>query len=86
VLTNILVPGQWRTQEFFGGVQQIQMRTEGSENGDLEAVASLVRVPLNLQMSEIRILIRLLRMYFPWNWEFGLASLKLRYSGGGGGD
>ena len=34
---------QWRTQEFFffwgGGVQQIQLRTEGRENGDLGAVA-----------------------------------------------
>jgi hypothetical protein len=31
---------QWRTQEFFsGGVQQIQLRTEGKENGDLGAVA-----------------------------------------------
>jgi len=30
---------QWRTQEFFswGGVQQIQLRTEDRENGDLEA-------------------------------------------------
>ena len=35
---------QWRTQEFFsgrggGGVQQIQLRTEDRENGDLEAIA-----------------------------------------------
>jgi hypothetical protein len=31
---------QWRTQEFFrGGVQKIQLRTEGRENGDLGAVA-----------------------------------------------
>ena len=31
---------QWRTQEFcLGGVQQIQLRTEDRENGDLEAVA-----------------------------------------------
>jgi len=34
-------PFQWRTQEFFsgGGVQQIQLRTEDRENGDLGAVA-----------------------------------------------
>ena len=36
-------PGcQWRTQEFCsggGGVQQIQLRTEDRENGDLGAVA-----------------------------------------------
>jgi hypothetical protein len=32
---------QWRTQEFFsgGGGQQIQLKTEGRENGDLGAVA-----------------------------------------------
>jgi hypothetical protein len=32
---------QWRTQEFCAGegVQQIQLRTEGRENGDLGAVA-----------------------------------------------
>jgi len=33
---------QWRTQEFCsvgGGVQQIQLRTEDRENGDLGAVA-----------------------------------------------
>jgi hypothetical protein len=32
---------QWRTQEFFRGseVQQIQLRTEGRENGDLGTVA-----------------------------------------------
>ena len=32
---------QWRTQEFcsVGGVQQIQLRTEERENGDLGAVA-----------------------------------------------
>jgi hypothetical protein len=32
---------QWRTQEFFSGLgfQQINLRTEGRENGDLGAVA-----------------------------------------------
>jgi hypothetical protein len=35
---------QWRTQEFFfGWVQQIQSRTEDIQNGDLGAVALLVR-------------------------------------------
>jgi len=36
---------QWRTQEFCSGrgVEQIQLRTEDRENGDLEAVAPLVR-------------------------------------------
>jgi hypothetical protein len=59
---------------FFGGVQQIQLRTEGRENGDLGAVAPYSGVPLNLKMSETRILIRLLRIYFPRISEFGLAS------------
>jgi hypothetical protein len=44
----------------------------------------LVRVSLNLQMSETRILIRLFRMYFPRNWEFGSALSKLRNFGEGG--
>jgi hypothetical protein len=39
----ILISDQWRTQDFFsrgrGAVQQIQLRTEGRENGDLRAVA-----------------------------------------------
>jgi hypothetical protein len=36
---------EWRTQDFFsfggggGGIQQIQLRTEGRQNGDLGAVA-----------------------------------------------
>jgi len=35
-----LLTEQWRTQEFFsGGVQQIQLRTEDTEDGDLGAVA-----------------------------------------------
>jgi hypothetical protein len=52
------------------GFQQIQLRTEGRENVDLGALTPWSGVLLNLQMSEPRILIRLLRMYFPWNWEF----------------
>jgi hypothetical protein len=42
-LLHINLPGvfhQWRTQDFFfGGGQQIQLTTEGGENGDLGAVA-----------------------------------------------
>jgi hypothetical protein len=36
-------------------------------------------------MNETHILIRLLRMYIPRNWEFGSALAKLRNFGGGGG-
>jgi hypothetical protein len=67
-----------------GGCQQIQLRTEGRENRDLGAVAPQSRVPLNLQMSEARILIRLLRMYFPRDWGFGSALSKLRNFGARG--
>jgi hypothetical protein len=35
-------------------------------------------VLLNMQMGKTHILIRLLWMYFPWNWEFSSALLKLR--------
>jgi hypothetical protein len=37
----------------------------------------LFRVLLNLKMSETRILISLLWMYFPQNWKFGSALSKL---------
>jgi hypothetical protein len=64
-----------------GGVQQIQLRTEGRENGYLGAVAPWSGVPLDLQMNETRILITLLWMYIPRNWEFGSALSKLRNFG-----
>jgi hypothetical protein len=67
---------------FFSGVQQIQLRTEGGKNGDLGAVFPAAWVPLNLQMNETRILIRLLRMYISRNWEFGSALSKRRNFGG----
>ena len=36
--------GQWHSQEFcLGGVQQIQLKTEDRENGDLRAVAPLAK-------------------------------------------
>jgi hypothetical protein len=54
-------------------------RERGSGGG-----SPLVGVTLNLQMSETRILIRLLRMYFPRNWEFGSALSKLWNFGGWG--
>jgi hypothetical protein len=65
------------------GVQQIQLRIEGRENGYLGAVAPQSRVPLNLQMSETHILIRLLRMYFPRNREFGPTLSKVQNFRGG---
>jgi hypothetical protein len=42
----------------------------GQREQGLWAVAPSAGVPLYLQMSETCILIRLLWMYFPQNWEF----------------
>jgi hypothetical protein len=56
---------------------------EGGSRGD--SPPPRVRVPLNLQVSETRILIRLIRMYFPRSWEFDSALSKLRNFGEGGG-
>jgi hypothetical protein len=60
----------------FRGVQQIQLRTDGIENRNLGAVAPQSGVPLNFQMRENHILIRLLQVYFSWNWESGSALSK----------
>jgi hypothetical protein len=60
-----------------GGILQLKLRTSGRVNGDLGAVARWSGVPLSLQMSETCMLIRFLWMYFPQNWEFGSAMLKL---------
>jgi hypothetical protein len=56
---------------FFLGGGGSTNSVEGRENGDLGAVAPYSGVPLNLQMSETGILIRLLQIYFPWILEFG---------------
>jgi hypothetical protein len=56
---------------------------EGREIRDLEAVDYKSGVPINLQMHETNILIMLLRMYIPVNWEFGSALIKLRNFGRG---
>jgi hypothetical protein len=64
-----------------GGVQQIKLKTEKRESG---SGSPLVMGPLNLKMSESRILIRLLRMYVLRNREFGSALSKLWNIGGGG--
>jgi hypothetical protein len=63
---------------WLGVVQQISLRIQGRENGELGAVAPQSGVPLNLQINETHILIRLLRMCIPRNWEFGSALAKLR--------
>jgi hypothetical protein len=64
---------KWRTQEFCSGgrVQQIQLRTEGRENGDLGAVALYSGISLNLQICETHIVGRLLQMFF-FSTELGI--------------
>jgi hypothetical protein len=66
-----------------GVVKQIQWWIEGREKGKMGAVAPKSGVPLNFQMNETHILIRLLRMYIPRNWEFSPALPKLRNFGEG---
>jgi hypothetical protein len=54
-------------------VEDRGQRERGSGGGPVRSGA-----PLNLQMSETHILVRLLWLYFPRNWEFGSALSKLR--------
>jgi hypothetical protein len=66
-------------QEFFwsGGCSTNSVEDRGQTEWGSGGDSALPGVPLNLQMSETRILIRLLRMNFPRNWEFGSALSKL---------
>jgi hypothetical protein len=63
--SEIFFSGGGLHQEFFfgWGVQQIQLRIEVRENGELGAVAPYSGVALDLQMNDTHILIRLLRMF-----------------------
>jgi hypothetical protein len=54
----------------------------GQREGGSEGCSLLVRGSLNLQMSEKFILVRLLQMYFPKNWEFVSPLSKHRSFGG----
>jgi hypothetical protein len=66
----------------FGGVQQIQLKTQGRVNGDQGAVAHWSGDPLTLQMSETRIHISLLRMYFHGNGNSAQLYQNCGISGG----
>jgi hypothetical protein len=81
VNVNVLFDASYVSRIYFRGVQQIQLRIEGRQNGDLGAVAPYSGVSLNLEMNETHILIRLLRMYIPRNWEFGSALANFGISG-----
>jgi hypothetical protein len=77
---GIFFQGSLRRNFFFQGGSTNSV--EGRENGDLGVVAPHSGVPLDLQMNETRILITLLWMYIPRNWEFSSALSKLRNFGG----
>jgi hypothetical protein len=88
-VTDTLNPDSGLPRNFFLGgrgggstnsVEERGQRELGSGGGSL-----LARGSANLQMGETRILIRLLRIYFPRNREFGSVLSKLRNFGGGGG-
>jgi hypothetical protein len=71
------IPRNWefgsalaKLRKFGGGGSSTNSVQDMRENGDLG-------VPLNLQMNETRILIKLLQKYIPRNWEFGSALSKL---------
>src|SRR5215510_10769420 len=64
--------------EISGEVQQIQLRTDGRENGNLGDGAPKSGVPLTLQNSETRILIKMSRIS-----KFGSPLSKIRNFRGG---
>jgi hypothetical protein len=69
---------QWRTQEFFfreGGLSRDFFRGRGVSTNSVEDRGHKDRDSGGISplVSETRNLIRLLRMYFPRNWEFGSA-------------
>jgi hypothetical protein len=73
------------TRNFFvGGCSTNSVEDRGQRERGSVGGSPYSGIPLNLQMSETRILIRLLGMYFPRNWEFGSALSTLRNLGGGG--
>jgi hypothetical protein len=67
---------------FFRGGSKNSVEDRGQRERGLGTVAPWSGVPLYLEMSETRIIIRLLRIYFPRNWEFDSALSKLRYATG----
>jgi hypothetical protein len=75
---------QWLTQEFFrGGGSSNSVEDRGQIERGSGGGSPLSGVPLYLQMGETRITIRLLRMCFPRNWEFGSALSYLQNFGVG---
>jgi hypothetical protein len=67
-----------------GGVSTNSIEDRGQREREFGGLAPYSGVPLNLQMSETRILIRVLWMYFSRNREFASALSKLWNFGVGG--
>jgi hypothetical protein len=83
-MRSVAYPGIFSRREipgvFFGGggVPTYSVEDRGQREWGSGGISPHSGVPLNLKMSETHILIRLLWMYFPWNWVFGSALSKLR--------
>jgi hypothetical protein len=77
---------QWRTQEFCsggGGIQQIQLRTEDRENGDLRGGSPLVRsfggsynLIQEISYSKIFLIFGILRIFMMTINLFVIANVK----------
>jgi hypothetical protein len=88
---HLVTEDQWRTQEFCSGrggcstnsVEDRGQRERGSGGGS-PLVRGSAQFPIRFSFVKLSGCRGLLRIYFPWNWEFGSALSKLRYFGGGG--
>jgi hypothetical protein len=77
---SVVCPGIFSVGGFTNSVENRGQIERGSGDG-----SPYSGVPLNLQMNETHILIRLLWMYIPQNWEFSSALVKPQNFGGVGG-
>jgi hypothetical protein len=85
-LPGTFIGGEGLHQEFcFGGFNKFSWGQRAERTGIWGRWPPSQGFHSICKMSETRILIRLLRMYFPENWEFCSALSKLRNFGGGGG-
>jgi hypothetical protein len=79
---------QWRTQEFFsrgGSTNSVEDRgqRERGSRGSSPLVRGSAQFAILFDFVKLSGCRGLLRMYFPWNCEFGSALSKLRNFGGG---
>jgi hypothetical protein len=83
---GVFFSGAGLRQDFFfsGGGSTNSFEDRGQSERGFGGGSPLVRGSTQFA-NETHILIRLLRMYIPRNWEFGAALAKLRNFGGWGG-